>query len=76
MLAGDLPFVTTTLVDALISGLDHGVDDGLETGPDSGRAAVAVARDADGRRNWLCAAWRREALIDRLAGLGDPAGRA
>lgn len=68
VLAGDLPFVTGTLLDQLVNGLDMGSD--------SSPADVAVAVDADGRRNWLCAAWQREALRARLAGLGDPTGRS
>lgn len=68
VLAGDLPFVTRTLVNQLVNELD--------SGSDSGPADVAVAVDADGRRNWMCAAWRRAALRARLAGLGDPTGQS
>jgi molybdopterin-guanine dinucleotide biosynthesis protein A len=63
LLAGDLPFVTRAAVEALVTALD--------TEPD---ADTALATDADGQVNWLCAAWRAGALRDRLAGIGEPAG--
>lgn len=63
LLAGDLPFVTRAGVEALLAALD--ADPEVDT---------ALAADAEGQVNWLCAAWRVEALRDRLAGLAEPAG--
>jgi molybdopterin-guanine dinucleotide biosynthesis protein A len=53
VLAADLPFVTTAVVDALVAALDGGcVDwDGV------------VCADDTGRTQWLCGAWRRTALL-------------
>lgn len=65
VLAGDLPHLTEAALRTL---LDH-----LEAQP----ALDAVAAcDADGRRQHLLAAWRRESLLDALEVLGDPVGRA
>lgn len=64
VLAGDLPFVTTGHLDRLVMALR------------CDRAEVSVTVDDDGRRNWLCAAWRLEALRERVIALGDPAGQS
>jgi molybdopterin-guanine dinucleotide biosynthesis protein A len=60
VLAADLPFLDPPAIAALRAGLTSGVD-----------AAVLV--DDQGRPQWLCAAWRRDALTARLP--ADPAGR-
>ena len=60
VLAADLPFVTSAHVDRLLDALDD--------------ADLAVTVDADGRRNWLCAAWRLPVLRQRLDALGDAHG--
>ncbi len=57
VLAADLPFVTAEHVERLVRALET--------------ADLAVTVDADGRTNWLCAAWRTDALRARLAALGD-----
>ena len=57
VLAADLPFVTAEHVERLVAALEP--------------ADLAVTVDADGRTNWLCAAWRTDALEARLAALGD-----
>ncbi|GAB2763233.1 molybdenum cofactor guanylyltransferase [Terrabacter koreensis] len=62
VLAADLPFVTADHVERLVAALEP---DALEP------ADLAVTVDADGRTNWLCAAWRTDALRTRLAALGD-----
>jgi molybdopterin-guanine dinucleotide biosynthesis protein A len=62
VLAADLPFVTAEHVERLVTAL---ASDAPE------RADLAVTVDADGRTNWLCAAWRTDALRARLAALGD-----
>ncbi|NUR15400.1 MAG: molybdenum cofactor guanylyltransferase [Dermatophilaceae bacterium] len=59
VLAADLPFVTPEHVERLLAALEA--------------ADLAVTVDSDGRTNWLCAAWRTEALTARLAELGDVA---
>lgn len=59
VLAGDLPFLTAEAVRELRA------------------AAVTDAAayvDDDGRRQYLCAVWRTEALRRRLAAVGAPAG--
>src|SRR5690606_14707078 len=56
-----LPFLRPTVLDGLCAELDHGGD-------------VAVLLDGSGRRQWLCSVWRRAALLDRLAVLGDGRG--
>ncbi|WP_304046267.1 molybdenum cofactor guanylyltransferase [Jatrophihabitans endophyticus] len=58
VLAADLPFVAPA-VPALLSALTPGAD-------------VSVLVDATGQVNHLVAAWRRPALTDALAALGDP----
>lgn len=57
VLAADLPFVTSEHVERLLAALAS--------------ADLAVTVDADGRTNWLCAAWRTDVLTIRLAELGD-----
>lgn len=64
VLAGDLPFVTSAHLDRLVDALKHDV------------AGVAVTVDDDGRRNWLCAAWRTGLLRERISALGDPNGQS
>ncbi|HLT12244.1 MAG TPA: NTP transferase domain-containing protein, partial [Micromonosporaceae bacterium] len=63
VVGGDLPFLDASTVDLLRSSLsvDH---DG------------AVLVDDGGRPQWLCGVWWHAALRDRLAKLGDPAGRS
>jgi molybdopterin-guanine dinucleotide biosynthesis protein A len=65
VLAADLPLLTREAVETLLLGLgDH---DG------------AVFVDDEGRRQWLCGAWRPAALSERLAALaatGPLGGRA
>jgi molybdopterin-guanine dinucleotide biosynthesis protein A len=63
LLAGDLPFVTRAGVEALLAALDADPD-----------ADTALAADADGQVNWLCAAWGAVGLRDRIAALAVPAG--
>jgi molybdopterin-guanine dinucleotide biosynthesis protein A len=65
VLAADLPLLTRAAVGVLLAALDD--HDG------------AVFVDDDGRRQWLCGAWAREALEERLtvlAATGPLAGRA
>jgi molybdopterin-guanine dinucleotide biosynthesis protein A len=69
VLAGDLPFLTAEHLDELFVALTSGPID-LE------RPEVALAVDATGSANWLCAVWRAEALHRRLADLGDPGGKS
>jgi molybdopterin-guanine dinucleotide biosynthesis protein A len=63
LLGGDMPFVTPHTLRALAAAAL------------GGSAGVAVAEDADGRAQPLCAAWTDAALRERLAALGDPADR-
>jgi molybdopterin-guanine dinucleotide biosynthesis protein A len=63
VLAADLPFVTHDHVARLVAALDE-------------PAALAVTVTADGRTNWLCAAWRLTALRARLDEVGDAYGRS
>ncbi|EWS99720.1 molybdopterin-guanine dinucleotide biosynthesis protein [Intrasporangium oryzae NRRL B-24470] len=65
VLAGDLPFVTGSHLDRLVAALRVDAD---------ASAAVTVGRGE--RLNWLCAAWRTTALLERLVGLGDPRHRS
>ena len=65
VLAADLPFVTSALLDRLASALDR-----------TPEADVAVTTDAEGEPNWLCASWRMPALRAHLDGLGHLAGRS
>ncbi|GAA2746841.1 molybdenum cofactor guanylyltransferase [Terrabacter aerolatus] len=60
VLAADLPFVTSAHLERLLEALDE--------------ADLAVTVDADGRHNWLCAAWRLPVLRRRLDELGDAYG--
>lgn len=72
LLAGDLPFVTHAHLERLVSEVRGPATGGGATGA---RPALGVSVDADGRRNWLCSAWRADALVSQLAGLGNPAHR-
>ena len=62
LLAGDLPFLSTEVVGTLRNSLTS--------------ADAAVLVDDRGRPQWLAGVWRLASLRDRLAALGDPAGRA
>jgi molybdopterin-guanine dinucleotide biosynthesis protein A len=64
VLAADLPFLTSTDIDALRRAAATGDHDG------------AVLLDADGRQQWLCGVWRTGALRSRLAELNPPAGQS
>ena len=64
VLAVDLPFLTTATVDRLVAAAADGRSDG------------AVLTDAVARDQPLTAAYRRSALVRRLAELPDPAGVA
>jgi molybdopterin-guanine dinucleotide biosynthesis protein A len=68
VLAVDLPYIEP-VVPALLTRLDVG---------DAGEPEleVAVLVDAQGRRNFLAAAWRRAALQERLAAIGRSEGAA
>ena len=66
VLAVDMPFIDRATIDGLV--------ENLATGPSTIDAAMLV--DQDGHRQLLTAAYRREALHNALASLGDPAGRA
>ena len=57
VLAADLPFVTPGHVERLVSALAS--------------ADLAVTVGPEGRTNWLCAAWRTDALRRRLADIGE-----
>jgi molybdopterin-guanine dinucleotide biosynthesis protein A len=61
VLAADLPFLDPSVIAALRARLTSGVE-----------AAVLV--DDQDRPQWLCSAWRRDALAARLP--ADPSGRA
>lgn len=61
-LAADLPLLTASAVGLLLTRIDD--RDG------------AVYVDADGRRQWLCAAWRESVLRRRLAECDSLTGRA
>jgi molybdopterin-guanine dinucleotide biosynthesis protein A len=63
VLAGDLPFLRPEVL-AGLRDLVHGPTE------------VAVLVDDTGRSQWLCSVWRRDALVDRLARLGDVNGRS
>lgn len=62
VLATDLPFLTPSTVDSLLTAVVPGVD-----------AAVLV--DDAGRDQLLIAVWRADALRTRLTAIGDPAGQ-
>ncbi|MFE3201300.1 NTP transferase domain-containing protein [Embleya sp. NPDC059237] len=68
LLAADLPFLSAALLDRLLAAL------GPDRGPDAPAGVVAV--DADGRDQYLLAAYRTAALRTALADLGEPAGAA
>jgi molybdopterin-guanine dinucleotide biosynthesis protein A len=61
VLAGDLPLVTSAVVDALVAGC-------------RGEQDAAALVDADGVRQPLAAAYRPAFLQSRLTELGDPTG--
>lgn len=63
LLAGDLPFLTATALDALSDELDKGLDD------DGPPADAALALDDRGRDQYLLAVWDTTALRAVLAGL-------
>ncbi len=63
VLAADLPFLTRDAIAALTTALTSTVDG-------------VVFVDGAGRRQLLCGLWYATALADRLAALGDPAGRS
>jgi molybdenum cofactor guanylyltransferase len=67
LLAGDLPFLSTDVVEALRTAQARG----HPAGPDG----AVLVDDAD-RPQWLAGVWRLGSLSDRLAVLGDPYGRA
>jgi len=62
VLAADLPFLTTQLIEALITGLGPDVD-------------VALLVDENGRDQYLLGAWRRNRLRTALTELGPLSGR-
>lgn len=75
VLAADLPFVTHEHVARLVAALDLPPRTyAAPARPGSADLAVTVA--ADGRTNWLCAAWRLTALRARLQEVGDAYGRS
>ncbi|HEY7224878.1 MAG TPA: molybdenum cofactor guanylyltransferase [Micromonosporaceae bacterium] len=61
VLSSDLPFLSPTVLGGLCAAVTGGAD-------------VAVLVDDKGRRQWLCAVWRRASLAGRLAALGEPGG--
>jgi molybdopterin-guanine dinucleotide biosynthesis protein A len=64
VLAADLPLLSHVAIERLLTrGTDSTVDG-------------VVYVDGDGRRQWLCAAWRTDALWRRIAELGTPTGRS
>ncbi|MEO7753232.1 MAG: NTP transferase domain-containing protein [Terracoccus sp.] len=70
VVAGDLPLLTAGHLGRLCAALAQPVEGA------SPRAGVAVTLDAEGRRNWLCAAWPAPILRDRLGALAPVAGRS
>ncbi|SJM56717.1 molybdenum cofactor guanylyltransferase [Gulosibacter sp. 10] len=60
LLAGDLPLITAAACAALCAA--------------AGAGAPALAADASGRDQYLCAAWPEPVLRERLDGLGDATG--
>jgi molybdopterin-guanine dinucleotide biosynthesis protein A len=64
LLAADLPFVTREVVEALVAAV-------VATAGESDGALIV---DADGRDQYLLAAYRTNLLAARLADLGDPHG--
>ncbi|WP_374971363.1 molybdenum cofactor guanylyltransferase [Terrabacter sp. BE26] len=73
VLAADLPFVTHEHVTSLVAAL-AGPPSTYAAGPLPETADLAVTVTADGRTNWLCAAWRLPALWARLEQVGDAYG--
>lgn len=79
LFAADQPFLTRRAVDLLRSAVDGGGEGiaaggGREVTAEGGGVDGAVFTDGTGRPQNLCAVWRTDALRDRLAALGDPAG--
>ncbi|MCI0689454.1 MAG: NTP transferase domain-containing protein [Sporichthyaceae bacterium] len=77
LLAVDTPFVTAATLDRLVAAVAE--ESVVEpTGPSRTGPGPdgAILVGADGRDQPLVAAYRRAALIERLAELGDPAGIA
>ncbi len=72
VLAGDLPFVTAAHLEELFDALTRADSDTGSEPP--GRPDVALAVDAHGQANWLCAAWRADALRRRLEEVGAASG--
>jgi molybdopterin-guanine dinucleotide biosynthesis protein A len=69
IVAADLPLLTADAIRQLVETVEHGRVDG------------ATYMDRDGRRQWLCGAWRTAAVAERLAAIreqrgGDLAGAA
>jgi molybdopterin-guanine dinucleotide biosynthesis protein A len=62
LLAADLPLLTPAAVGRLLAAV--------------GDLDGAVYADADGRRQWLCGAWRLAVVRRRLAEVGEPASLA
>jgi len=73
VLAADLPFVTHEHVARLVAAL-AGPPSTYAAAPPPEAADLAVTVTADGRTNWLCAAWRLPALRARLEQVGDAYG--
>ena len=67
VLASDLPFLSAGAISALRVAQ-------AQAAPPPMDAAVLV--DETGRPQWLAGVWRLGSLADRLAVLGDPAGRS
>jgi molybdopterin-guanine dinucleotide biosynthesis protein A len=61
LLAADLPFLTDSAVELLRRSVG---------------ASGAVLVDGTDRPQWLCGVWRRDALVARLAEIGEPAGQS
>ncbi|WP_189113655.1 molybdenum cofactor guanylyltransferase [Pilimelia terevasa] len=66
VLAADLPLLTPAAVGRLLAAL----------GDPRAPVEAAVLADDAGRPQWLCAAWRGDALARALAALGPPRGAA
>lgn len=75
VLAADLPFVTHPHLERLVAALDRPPTT-YAAHTVRGAADLAVTVAADGRTNWLCAAWRLTALRARLEEVGDAYGRS
>lgn len=75
VLAADLPFVTHAHLGRLVAALEQPPTTYAARAL-PGTADLAVTVTADGRTNWLCAAWRLPALRARLGEVGDAYGRS